>query len=251
MSLKVLSLFAAIGGKKILNNVTLRTLPRKATFLLGPNGSGKSTLLFGILGYPHVRIESGKIMFDGHDITGLTMEERVRKGISLAFQNPPKIKGIKLKELLFRIGEGSGFTRQELKDMVERLKLVQLLDRNLFEGFSGGEIKRAELLLTLAQKPKVLLLDEPDSGVDVESIGLVGQAIEDAIVQGSSALIVTHSGLIARYVLAEDAYVLLDGKIGCHGPAEEIVSTINKMGFSKCVECFSFRVRGERCGKLR
>ncbi len=242
MSLEISGLFISIKGKEILRNVSLRTLPGKATFLLGPNGSGKTSLLFGIIGYPNVKLERGKIILDGEDITNLPMEERIKKGLSLAFQNPPKIRGVKLREILGKIGERSGLTMQELKQMAEKLKLSQFLDRNLFDGFSGGEIKRAELLLTLAQKPKVLLLDEPDSGVDVESIGLVGRAIEDAIIEGSSALIVTHSGLIARYVLAEDAYVLLNGTIGCHGPAEDIVSTIHKMGFKKCINCFSFRV---------
>jgi len=242
--LRITNLTASVKGKRIIKRISLRTQKGKATLLLGPNGSGKSTLLYAILGYPIVKVVEGAILLDGSEIIDLPMEERVEKGLALAFQNPPKIKGVRLREILYRVGESSGLSRQELKELAERLKMTSFLDRYLFDGFSGGEVKRAELLLTLAQKPKVLLLDEPDSGVDVESIGIVGQAIEDAVSEGSSALIVTHSGLISKYVLAEDAYVLLNGTIGCHGPAEEIVSTIFKMGFKKCVECFSFRIRG-------
>ncbi|HIQ03323.1 MAG TPA: ABC transporter ATP-binding protein [Desulfurococcales archaeon] len=245
-ALEVVDLTVSVSGKRILKNVSLNIKCGEVVLLLGPNGSGKSTLVQTIIGNPKYRVESGKIIFYGEDITKLPMEARVLKGISLAYQIPPKIRGVKVRDLIVHMLRKRGKTKNivsELEEYASLLKVQHLLDREINVGFSGGEMKRVELLLTLMQKPKLALLDEVDSGVDVENIALMGKVINEHLVgSGASTLIITHTAQIAKYVKADKAYVMINGSIKCEGDAEKIVKTILQYGFEKCIKCLGWKL---------
>lgn len=171
------------------------------------------------------------------------MGERVKLGLGLSFQFPPRLRGVTLRSLALKILEKRGVGEGEAGKILERyahtLRLEELLDKEFNVGFSGGEVKRAELMLTLIQKPKLLMLDEPDSGVDVENLALVGSAISSYLSEDRrrSAILITHTGYIAKHVKTSKACVMVDGRIVCRGKPEDIVSNILKHGFDRCVEC--------------
>ncbi len=238
--LKIKDLKVSVNNKIILKGVTMHVNRGEIVLLLGPNGSGKSTLAQAILGNPNIKIIGGKIYFDNKDITNTSMEERVSLGITSSFQIPPKLKGIKLRELALEI-----LSRRRVPDPEEKLEiyasllnLEEHLNRDVNVGFSGGEMRRAELLLLMAQSPRLVILDEIDSGVDLESILILGEAINKMLLSGTEgAIIITHTGFIAKYVKASRAYILLDGKTMCHGPAETVVKHIYEHGFARCKKC--------------
>ncbi|MEM2739587.1 MAG: ABC transporter ATP-binding protein [Candidatus Bathyarchaeia archaeon] len=241
--LQVENLSVDVGAARIIKGVNLSMDRGEVILLLGPNGSGKSTFLHTLIGDPRYRVSSGRIVFDGVDISSLPMVDRVKLGLSLGFQFPPKIRGITLRLLAENILEKKGLTKGKIDRLIEEysriLKLDYLLDKDLYVGYSGGEIKRAELMITLLQAPRLLMLDEPDSGVDIENLALVGAAISSYLSgdSGRSAIIITHTGYIARYVKATRAYVMVDGRIVCRGDPEILVSNILEHGFEKCFKC--------------
>ncbi len=238
--LKVSNLKVAVDEVPVIKNVNLKVKTGETALLMGPNGSGKTTLIQSILGNPKYRIISGKIFFEEEDITDLSMEERVSRGITVAFQIPPRIRGITLGELARNILERRGVedVEGELYRIASALNLVEMLNRELNVGFSGGEMKRAELLLLIAQKPRLALLDEIDSGVDVENIAIMGKALTKYLISpDTSVILITHTGYIAKYVKADVAYVMMNGEIKCRGKARKIVRTILESGFEMCTIC--------------
>jgi Fe-S cluster assembly ATP-binding protein len=243
--LEVKDLTVSVDGKNILRAVNLRIARGEAVVLFGPNGCGKTSLLKAILGGQNYRVESGTIHFKGKDITGLPMDERARLGIGMAFQRPPAVRGVKLGGVLRScLEKRSAFTEEELPNLARKLNLLDFLARDLNLGFSGGEIKRSELLQLIAQNPSFVMLDEPDSGVDLVNINLVGQAINDLLEKEKAAaqrekagLIVTHSGYILDYVNADRAYVMLDGAVFCSGNPGDLLEDIRTKGYEGCVQC--------------
>ncbi len=230
--LELQGVVASANGKRIIEDVSLSIERGRITVLLGPNGSGKSTILYTVMGIPRYRVEKGKIILDGEDITDLPLWERARRGIALAFQNPPRLP-IKLRYLVKRISEM--YTSKDLLEKYCReLNLKYLMDRDLFDGFSGGEAKRTELFITLLQKPSVALLDEPDSGVDIDSIKRIAQYINWLADNGSGVLLVTHLGYILQYLDDLDgAYVLYRGRIVYSGDAYDVLRKIHLYGYEK------------------
>ncbi len=228
--LKVEHLTVKIENKIVLRDVCLEIGEGETHVLLGPNGCGKTSLIKTILGFSPYKIVGGRILFEGRDITQLPIHERARLGMAVAFQNPPELRGVKFGKLLELVG---GETQRLLAEVGLPL---EFLERELNLGFSGGELKKSELLQVLAQKPKLALLDEPDSGVDVESLRVLGRVI-DRLTGKCSCLIVTHLGYILRYVRAKVAHVMMDGEIVCSGDPERIVSTIMEKGYQWCRSC--------------
>jgi len=228
--LKIENLHVRVGGRPILRGVTLE-IPRGETHVVfGPNGSGKTSLAMSIIGYPGYEVVSGRILFKGVDITGLPIDERVRMGIGVVFQNPPKIVGVRLRDLMFRISESKG----EVLKLMEELNIDEnLLDRYVNVGFSGGEVKRSEIAQVLAMKPDFILLDEPDSGVDIENLDLVGRKI-GRVLRGRSGLIITHHGYILRYLKPVKAHVMLEGRIVYEGEPGHILNLIMREGYRWC-----------------
>jgi Fe-S cluster assembly ATP-binding protein len=192
------------------------------------------------MGLPQFEITSGKVTFMGIDITVKSVEERAKLGMVMSFQNPPEITGVKLADLLkLCLGKSAtdAFSEEE-KALIDAFRLTEFLDRDINVGFSGGERKRSEILQLIFLKPKLLLLDEPDSGVDVESLRLIAGEIQRYIERsGSSALIITHKGDILDYVKAKYGCILLDGKFHCFTHPTRIYEEIKKLGYEECVAC--------------
>jgi Fe-S cluster assembly ATP-binding protein len=247
--LEIENFSAIVDGKRILTDVNLSIAEGETMALFGPNGSGKTTLLKAILGFPAYKVEAGKIIFKGEDITALPMDERSRRGIGLAFQNPPIVKGIRLGHMLYiTMAKRGEVSEKKIAEYAEKLKLSDFLSRDLNSGFSGGEIKRSELLQLIIQNPDLTLFDEPDSGVDLENIHLVGDVINDLLGKGKvkgrklhSSLIITHAGYILDYVNPDRACIMLDGSIRCIGNPRDILREIREKGYEECARCLSLK----------
>ncbi|MBS7624961.1 ABC transporter ATP-binding protein [Candidatus Bathyarchaeota archaeon] len=239
--LEVQNLSVEVSGKRILNDVNLQIFEGEVHVLFGPNGSGKSSLIMAILGFPAYRIVSGRILFRGKDITYLPTNERVKMGISVAFQNPPAIRGVKLGGILKHLTQ----SEKKINDLLTKVNLpVSFLERDVNFGFSGGEIKKSEILQALAQNGRLLILDEPDSGVDVENLRVLGNVINEAL-KDRSALIITHLGIILQYINADIAHVLMNGTIACSGHPTKILGQILNEGYAWCEKCL--KIRTQRC----
>ena len=248
--LNIEHLTVEVDGKRILNDVNIFIGEGETHALFGPNGSGKTSLLFSIAGVPKYRVKSGKITFKGKDVTDAPMDERAKLGIGIMFQHPPVIRGVKLADMvrisMERMNGGKKVAEEEVKELAKKLNLDNFLSRDVNLGFSGGEIKRSELLQLLAQRPDLVLLDEPDSGVDLVNIGLVGNTINELLQKDKktvhrtkSGLIITHFGNILDYVKADKAYVMMKGTVLCQGNPVELLEDIRHRGYSECLSCLS------------
>lgn len=242
--LKVEELTVEVDGKRVLRDVNLEVPKGEVHILFGPNGSGKSSLIMSILGFPAYKVVSGRILFKGRDITRLPINERIKLGLGVAFQNPPTIRGVKLRDVLEKlVSQGGRYS--SLRELAEILNFpLDFMERDLNLGFSGGEMKKSEVIQVLAQNPDFIILDEPDSGVDVENLQLIGEVIKKMI-EGKSALLITHLGHVLHYVDADVAHVILDGTIVCSGRPLKILSQILNEGYAWCRKCP--KVRRERC----
>lgn len=232
--LEVRNLTVEVEAKQILKSVSFQVNEEETVCLFGPNGAGKSTLLYTLIGYPGYKIVGGEILFKGKLINDLPVNERAKLGMGIAFQHPPKLIGVKLKDLLDLASNGT--SSEEIRELAERLKMTDFLERDVNFGFSGGEMKRAEILQLAALKPELLLLDEPDSGVDVENVELLGREIQ-ALLKGRSGLIITHIGYILNFIKADRAIVLYEGKVACEGEPFKVLKDIKDKGYKACWEC--------------
>jgi len=234
--LKIVDLHASAGEREILKGVNLTVNEGETCVLFGPNGSGKSTLMATIMGYSTIEVTSGQILYKGVDITHMTVDERAKMGIGMMMQRPPNIFGVKLGDLIRATSENGD---EILKD-ADSFKMDAFLDREVNVGFSGGEIKRSELLQLTAQKPELILLDEPESGVDLEIIDLIGNKTKDLLNYGKnevgrhvSSLVITHTGQILNYIEADTAYIMRNGKIVSQGKPLEFLKDIRENGYGE------------------
>ncbi len=241
--LKIKHLSVAVEGKEILHDVNLTIATGETHVLFGPNGSGKTTLLLAIMGFPKYKVTGGSIVFMGKDITTMDIDERARMGIGMSFQRPPVVRGVKTRDMIAAC-LGKRTSEDNISDLAEKANLSEFLDRDINYGFSGGEIKRSEMMQLLAQHPALVLLDEPESGVDLVNISLIGKLINDALEKDCPihkrkciGLIISHTGHILDYINARTGYVMVDGKLGCQADPHEILSTIKERGYQECVRC--------------
>jgi len=241
--LEIKQLSVAIEGKEILRGINLNIGTGETHVLFGPNGSGKTTLLMAIMGFPRYQITKGNILFNGKGINMLPVDERARLGIGMSFQRPPVVRGVKTRDMVGASMGGKG-DKVTIDKLAERANMTELLDREINYGFSGGEIKRSELMQLLAQGPELTLLDEPESGVDLVNIALMGELINELLdknchirTRKCMGLIITHTGHILDYVNARTGYVMLNGTVGCAGDPHEILTTIREKGYEECVKC--------------
>ena len=226
---------------EILHGVNL-TLGRDETHvLMGPNGTGKSTLGYAITGNPNYTVTEGKIIFDGEDITDLPVNERAKKGIFLSFQNPLEVPGVTLSAFIRTSLEQKTGSRLRLwdfkKKLAETMKLLNMdeayAERDLNVGFSGGEKKKAEILQMLMLEPKLAILDETDSGLDVDAVRLVSKGVEEYQKDHNGALlIITHSTRILDALSVDYTHVLVNGKIAANGDGS-LVEEINVNGYER------------------
>ena len=238
MKLTLNNVSKAYGSNKALQNFTAELEPGIYA-LLGPNGSGKSTLMNIIMGHPKYEVTSGTMTFEGEDITGLKTFERARKGLFLSFQTPEEIPGISVENMIRTAKQAvSGERvkllpfRRKLKEMMEELKIKpEYADRYLNVGFSGGEKKRNEILQLLMLEPKLALLDETDSGLDVDAVQIVSEGVAKFHNEGNSCLIITHNTRILEKLTVDRVHVLMNGTIVEEGGAE-LIEEINRRGFT-------------------
>ncbi|HLN96933.1 MAG TPA: ATP-binding cassette domain-containing protein [Pyrinomonadaceae bacterium] len=233
----------AVDGRPILHDITLRIESGETHVLFGPNGSGKTSLLMAIMGLPRYQITSGTIRFQEQDIAGLSIDERARLGIGLLYQRPPTLRGLRLGELA-DICAGKSQTAA-VTEIAERLHLGHLLRRNVNDGFSGGELKKSELLQVMLRRPKLALIDEPDAGVDLDSLVLVGETIKRMLELPSTdgvvpaGLIITHTGYILSYLRPTASHVLFGGTLVAHAEGSKLLAEIQTYGYGKCPLCRS------------
>ncbi len=251
--LTIEDLHVKVGGKEILRGINLQIQEGDNCILFGPNGSGKTSLLMTIMGFAGYDVVGGRIFFRDHEITNMAPYERARLGIGMSFQRPPTIHGLKTRDMIKLC---AGERKVDLDQLAQEVNFTALLDRDINSGFSGGEIKRSELLQLMAQDPSLVLFDEPESGVDLENMNLIGK-ITRSILDGpleprngvsmkelksryqTSGLIITHTGYILDYINADRGHVLYEGKLCCTARPRDILDHISKYGYKECVRCLN------------
>ena len=224
--LKIKNLTVNIDKKEVIENLSLRLRKGKIHALAGPNGSGKTSLCFSIMGHPDYKISGGEILLDNENITPLSTEEKAKLGIFLSFQEPPEISGVGVYSFLMTMiakqGQKHAFAAlNEAKEIVRSLGLEQsFLDRNLNEGFSGGEKKKCELLQLAVSEPRVAILDEIDAGLDADALKTAVKIIKKAAENGTAILIISHSPRIFKMLKPDFAHSIINGKIVKSGDAK-------------------------------
>ncbi len=241
--LNVENLWVSVEDRQVLKGVNFSMNYGEINMLFGPNGAGKTSFIMTLMGFPRYKIKQGKIYFKGEDITDKDIYERAQLGLGVSFQRPPTVRGVTLRKIMEIISDDKA-SQKEIIDTTEKLNLLGHLDRGLNDGFSGGEMKRSELLQLMAQKPDLVLIDEPESGVDLENIALVGDAVNTLLGKKDKvkdpkrgAIIITHTGYILDYVNADEGYIIFEGNLLCRGNPRDILSEIKKHGYRRCAEC--------------
>lgn len=240
-TLEIKNLYVKVENKEILNGINLKIKSGEVHVLMGPNGVGKSTLSNVIMGNTNYEITKGKILLDNVDITHMPVDERARKGLFLSFQSPPEIEGVTTADFLkasVSTKEGDNFKMlsfaREVDSYMKKLDMKkEFLNRSFNEGFSGGEKKKMEILSMYMLKPTIAILDEIDSGLDVDSLKTIGKHIhlykEE---ENAGILLVTHYQRLLDYIKPDFVHVLIDGKIKKTGDAT-LVTSIEKDGYEK------------------
>ncbi|HJJ55408.1 MAG TPA: ABC transporter ATP-binding protein [Methanocorpusculum sp.] len=239
--LEIKDLHVAVGETEVLHGINLKIKDGETHVLLGPNGSGKTTLIRTIMGFDSSHVTSGSIIFNGIDITNKPVNERAQIGIGIMFQRPPTISGLKLGKLL---NTTTKIGTDIIPTLANRMNMNQFLNRDVNYGFSGGELKRSEVLQLMVQNPSFVMLDEPESGVDVENMALLGNAVatllekdQHMINRVKSGLIITHTGYILDYIEADVGHVLINGSLRCSGNPREILRSVKSSGYKECISC--------------
>jgi Fe-S cluster assembly ATP-binding protein len=245
--LEIKDLHVAIEGKEILKGVNLKTGPGEVHAIMGPNGSGKSTLAYTLLGHPKYKVTSGDILVDGESILKLTADQRAKKGLFLGFQYPTEVSGVGFshflrtsynalskalqgedREVFITVREFQKY----LKDNLQKVGLKdEFLSRYLNEGFSGGEKKRSEVLQMAVLKPKISILDEPDSGLDIDAVQSVAHAISEVSTKDATVILITHYARILKFLKKLDfVHVFALGKVLKSGDAS-LADELEKKGY--------------------
>jgi Fe-S cluster assembly ATP-binding protein len=225
MLLEIKNLHAGVEEKKILKGINLTINPGEVHAIMGPNGSGKSTLAAILAGRDGYDITEGQVLYQGRDLLELDPEERAREGVFLAFQYPVEIPGVNstyfLKAALNEVRKAKGESELDAMEFLtlvkERMKLLDLNDdllkRSVNEGFSGGEKKRAEIFQMAVLEPKLAILDETDSGLDIDALKIVSSGVNKLKRPDNAQLVITHYQRLLNYIVPDFVHVLVDGKI--------------------------------------
>lgn len=246
------NLHVQVEGKKILNGVNLTVNKGEVHALMGPNGSGKSTLSYAIMGHPRYEVTEGEVLLNGENLLELEPDERARRGLFLAFQSPVAIPGVNTQNFLrlalnairtSGVGpqgnEGALPARDFRPLLQEKLQLLKVdagfVNRYLNDGFSGGEKKRAEVLQMALLRPQISILDEIDSGLDVDAVRVVSEGVNSLLGPGMGVLIITHYQRILNYIKPDFAHVLVDGRIVLDG-GPELALEVEERGYEKIIQ---------------
>ena len=238
MKLKIENLNVRVDGKSILENINIEVNESEVVALMGPNGSGKTTLANALMGNKNYELKSGKITLDDTDITNLSTDKRARLGLFLSFQHPPEISGVTISSFLRSI---VNLNREKKLSVIEFRKILkenmeflgidpEFSQRYLNEGFSGGEKKKMEILQLILLKPKIAVLDEADSGTDIDALKVIANGINKAKENGTGILIITHYQRILNYVHPDKVKILINGKIKKEG-GKDVVEQLEKDGY--------------------
>jgi Fe-S cluster assembly ATP-binding protein len=246
--LEIKNLHVAVGDKQILKGLDLTVRSGEVHALMGPNGSGKSTLANAIMGHPSLEVTEGQILFDGDDITEAAPDERSRMGLFMAFQYPVSVPGVTVTKYLRMVmnahraqrGEAEISLREFRKTVEAAMELVsvprEFSSRYLNEGFSGGEKKRMEILQLALQQPQIAVLDETDSGLDIDALNVVANGVNTVAKQaGMGVLIITHYQRILHMVEPQRVSVMFDGRIAKEG-GPELVEQLEREGYGRLRE---------------
>lgn len=236
--LRVENLHVSVGGKELLHGINLTVNKGEVHVIMGVNGAGKSTLLHAIMGNPVYKVTEGHIYFEGQEITDLSVDKRAKLGIFLSFQNPISVAGITMENFIRTAKTTISGKQQRLfpfkrlmKARMEDLEMnPSYADRYLNDGFSGGERKKSEILQMRILDPKLAMLDETDSGLDVDAVRVVSKNISEYHNENNSLLIITHLNQILKFITPEYVHVLIDGRIVKEG-GPELVDEIETNGF--------------------
>jgi len=230
-----------VGSAQVVAGISFVLKPGTVTVLMGPNGSGKSSLLNALAGHPFYTITSGSVIFNGKTITDVTPDKRARAGLFLSVQHPHTVPGVTVNMLLresFRAINGNASLHEfdrRVQTALKQLKLdVSFLARHVNDGFSGGEKKRCEMLQMLVLRPKLVLLDEIDSGLDVDALKCVGKVLKKYAQNNpeSAFFIVTHYQAILKYITPDHVYVMANGGL-VHSGNAAILPQIQKAGYAQ------------------
>lgn len=239
--LKIVNLSAEVDGKTILNGISFSVRTGEVHILMGPNGAGKSTLSSVLMGNPKFKITGGDILFDGESILTLTPTERAKKGLFLSFQYPVEVPGVSMFNFLRMSYSRLKYGNNKLVDLIKFKKRLEsslsklsfdkeLLDRYLNVGFSGGEKKRSEIFQMLILKPKIAILDETDSGLDIDALRLVASAV-NYVSKKTGILMITHYTRVLQYIKPTHVHVLVNGKILKEG-GPSLAAALERRGYS-------------------
>ncbi|MBD0831023.1 Fe-S cluster assembly ATPase SufC [Aestuariibaculum sediminum] len=240
--LKIENLHARVEDKAILRGINLEVKPGEVHAIMGPNGSGKSTLSSVIAGKEEYEVTDGNIIFDGEDIDELAAEERAHKGIFLSFQYPVEIPGVSvtnfMKTAINETRKAQGLEEMPAKDMLklirEKSELLEIdrkfLSRSLNEGFSGGEKKRNEIFQMAMLEPKLAILDETDSGLDIDALRIVANGVNKLKNENNAVVVITHYQRLLDYIVPDFVHVLYDGRIVKSG-GKELAHELEEKGY--------------------
>ncbi|TML02749.1 MAG: Fe-S cluster assembly ATPase SufC [Actinobacteria bacterium] len=246
--LEIKNLHVAAGDKQILKGLDISVRSGEVHALMGPNGSGKSTLANAVMGHPNFEVTEGQILFDGEDITEAAPDERSRMGLFMAFQYPVAVPGVTVTKYLRMVmnahraaaGEPEVSLREFRKTVEEAMELVnvprEFSSRYLNEGFSGGEKKRMEILQLALQQPRIAVLDETDSGLDIDALNVVAHGVNTVAREANmGVLIITHYQRILHMVEPQRVSVMFDGRIAKEG-GRELVEQLEREGYGRLRE---------------
>ena len=235
--LQIKNLHVEVEGKEILKGINLEIDLGKINALMGPNGSGKSTLVNTIMGHSKYLVTKGEILFNGKKINDLSPNKRAKLGIFLSFQYPREISGVSIKKFLKTTSKElnkdySLFDfKKNLKEKTELLNMnPKMTERYLNEGFSGGEKKKSEILQMLMLNPKLIILDETDSGLDVDSLKTVAKGVNSIMNKEKTVLIITHYKRILEYIKPDKVFIMMNGKIALEGDGS-LVDKLEEKGY--------------------
>lgn len=241
MIMEIKDLHVSVGGKEVLHGINLKVSQGEFHVVMGPNGSGKTTLAKAIMNHPGVEVTRGEIIIDGENINDLSTDKRAKLGLFLQFQNPVEISGVGfvnfIKAAMESVRGGTINTKEmmnEIKSYTSKLKIDNgIIGRSLNDGFSGGEKKKGEILQMALMKPKIAILDEPDSGLDVDAIKVVAENINDVSKRENIGLVmITHYNRILSYMKPQFVHILIDGRLVYAGGAEA-VEEIERNGYDR------------------